>query len=136
MEVNQRILSCTIQTQRLHIFHYDYTHLVNSSMRYVPAIKWGIRLLVCPFFPLKGYCVYCDYYNTMLTNTYIALVIVKYILKFIPFTSYNNVGIFVIIQIMHLRLKDILWFYFDTTQFENISLTSSFIPFRLGQSRF
>lgn len=54
------------------------------------------------------------------------------------FTSHNNSGVifFFHYSIDHLRPKDILSFYFDTTQFENVGLTSSFKHFKSGQSTF
>ena len=54
-------------------------------------------------------CLLNDCYSTILSNTYTVFVIFKYVLKFIPFTSPNNFGIiFLIIQMMHLKPKDIL----------------------------
>jgi len=82
-------------------------------------------------------CILNDCYSTILTKTYIVFVILKYVLKFIPFTSHNNFGvIFLIIQMMHLKHKDILWFCFDTTQFENAGLISNFIPFNQAKVSF
>lgn len=54
-------------------------------------------------------CLLNDCYSTILSNTYTVFVIFKYVLKFIPFSSHNNFGIiFLIIQMMHLKPKDIL----------------------------
>lgn len=69
--------------------------------------------------------------NIILTNIYISFLILKFI------TSHNNFHyVFLIIQVRRLRLKDSLWFCFDTTQFEKVGWTSNFIPFQSDQSTF